>query len=194
MDNSKSLDVLPNVIVPVNLSYLTLTFTIILLGTLSFILILIILLSHLNSHVHVFQSVPDFILAAIASVVGSDNCTQPETDPIPTSIDPTTISLVSDKVEDADSGKVLHSSTLLFAFTVLSLSLNYLSPPLPFWGGGQPDFSDFSDPDFGKINFHIGKIGKQFFANISHPDHFRAYVDSLGWWQPPQKRHTTKNF
>ena len=51
-----------------------------------------------------------------------------------------------------------------------------------FWGGGggggQPDFSDFSDPDFGKINFHIGKIGKQFFANISLPDHFRAYVDS----------------
>ena len=45
-------------------------------------------------------------------------------------------------------------------------------------GGGQPDFSDFSDPDFGKINFHIGKIGKQFFANISLPDHFRAYVDS----------------
>ena len=43
------------------------------------------------------------------------------------------------------------------------------------WGGGQPDFSD---PDFGKINFHIGKIGKQFFANISLPDHFRAYVDS----------------
>ena len=30
-----------------------------------------------------------------------------------------------------------------------------------FGGGGQPDFSD---PDFGKINFHIGKIGKQFFA------------------------------
>ena len=46
------------------------------------------------------------------------------------------------------------------------------------WGGGQPDFSDFSDPDFGKINFHIGKIGKQFFANISLPDHFRAYVAS----------------
>ena len=45
-------------------------------------------------------------------------------------------------------------------------------------GGGQPDFSDFSDPDFGKINFHIGKIGKQFFANISFPDHFRAYVAS----------------
>ena len=45
-------------------------------------------------------------------------------------------------------------------------------------GGGQPDFSDFSDPDFGKINIHIGKIGKQFFANISLPDHFRAYVDS----------------
>ena len=45
-------------------------------------------------------------------------------------------------------------------------------------GGGQPDFSDFSDPDFGKINFHIGKIGKTFFANISLPDHFRAYVDS----------------
>ena len=45
-------------------------------------------------------------------------------------------------------------------------------------GGGQPDFSDFSDPDFGKINFHIGKIGKQFFANISLPDHFRAYVAS----------------
>ena len=46
---------------------------------------------------------------------------------------------------------------------------------LKYWkiggGGGQPDFSDFPDPDFGKINFHIGKIGKQFFANISLPDH-----------------------
>ena len=45
-------------------------------------------------------------------------------------------------------------------------------------GGGQPDFSDFSNPDFGKIHFHIGKIGRQFFANISLPDHFRAYIDS----------------
>ena len=27
-------------------------------------------------------------------------------------------------------------------------------------GGSQPDFSDFSDSDFGLINPHIGKIGK----------------------------------
>ena len=44
------------------------------------------------------------------------------------------------------------------------------------WGGGGQ--SGFSDPDFGKINFHIRKIGKQFFANISLPDHFRAHVAS----------------
>ena len=42
-------------------------------------------------------------------------------------------------------------------------------------GGSQPDFSE---PDFGKINFHIGKIGKQFFADISLPDHPMAYVAS----------------
>ena len=42
--------------------------------------------------------------------------------------------------------------------------------------GGQPDLSDFPDPDFGKINFHIRKIGKQFFANISLPDHFRTFL------------------
>ena len=53
-----------------------------------------------------------------------------------------------------------------------------VDPSVEVLGGGQPDFSDFSDPDFGKINFHIGEIGKQFFANISLPDHLRAYVAS----------------
>ena len=67
--------------------------------------------------------------------------------------------------------KILDNLTKL-KFARLSINLG---------GGGQPDFSDFSDfsdPDFEKISFHIGKIGKKFFANIILSDHFRAYVAS----------------
>ena len=72
---------------------------------------------------NVFQSDPDFILAAIASVDGSGTSTQPPTDPTTSSKDPTT-DLASDKVEDVDSGKVFNCPNLLIVFTVLFLCTN----------------------------------------------------------------------
>ena len=42
-------------------------------------------------------------------------------------------------------------------------------------GGGNPIFPI---PTSAKSTFISGNIWKEFFANISLPDHFRAYVDS----------------
>ena len=42
-------------------------------------------------------------------------------------------------------------------------------------GGGNPIFPI---PTSAKSTFISGNIGKEFFANISLPDHFRAYGDS----------------
>ena len=42
-------------------------------------------------------------------------------------------------------------------------------------GGGNPIFPILTSA---KSTFISGNIGKEFFANICLPDHFRAYVDS----------------
>ena len=42
-------------------------------------------------------------------------------------------------------------------------------------GGGNPIFPILTSA---KSTFISGNIGKEFFANISLPDHLRAYVDS----------------
>ena len=47
-----------------------------------------------------------------------------------------------------------------------SEKFDHMNKKLSIMGGGQPDFSD---PDFGKINFHIGEYRERVFRQYLPP-------------------------
>ena len=61
---------------------------------------------------------------------------------------------------------------------ISSEKFDHMNMKLSIIGGGGGGNPIFPIPTSAKSTFISGNIGKEFFANIALPDHFRAYVDS----------------